>query len=147
MWYQTMFLFCGQSIMGKVPAIILQPRNYLMSWDLFPQHQSNRETPWEFCVWLLSVSFLAHIHVLWEAYRLDRHPPLCDCSIMCAMLLCFLPSKGPMATSSWKLLLIHDYPQNFLSGLNFLLHAFISVANQLHSCELIKINQYSWASK
>lgn len=91
----------------------------------FPRLKSNGETLLrgethrELHVWLVQCLFLAVI----------LHP-LCDCSIMCAMLLWML--WPPL---SWKLLLIHDYPPNFLSGLHHLLQPcslFISVANHHH---------------
>lgn len=102
------------------------------------------ETPRELCMWLSSVSFLALICFLWEAHRLQIvivHP-LCDCSIMCAMLPWML--RSPL---SWKLLLIHDYPLIFLSGLNHLLQTcslFISAANHTSDQDKYGLMHVSW---
>lgn len=112
--------------------------------DCFPQLQSNGETivkgetHRELCMWLFSVSFLADICFLWEVHRLQivilLHS-LCDCSIMCAMLLWML--WPPL---SWKLLLIHDYPLIFLSGLNHLLQTCSLFISLRQTIQVIKIN-------
>lgn len=106
-------------------------------------------------VWLPSQClFLARSCFLWEARGLQiviPHP-LSDCSIMCAMLLWML--WPPL---SWKLLLIYDYPLNFLPGPDHLLQTcslFISVANHHHhdKCSLMHVSWLKrpgtvWASK
>lgn len=49
---------------------------------------------------LLSVFPGSRLFPLRSPSTVDRHPPpLCDCSIMCAMPLCFVPSKDAMVTS------------------------------------------------
>lgn len=56
------------------------------------------ETHVERCVWLLSVSYVCLLCKAHQKYMVILQT-LRDCSIMCAMLLCFAPSKNAIAIS------------------------------------------------
>ena len=131
-----------QGISPFCDQCMLQPEEDLMNWELqrLSVFHSLKEKKRELC----SGSSQG---LSWLTTTVNIHPlTLCDCSIMCGMLLLF-HQRILWSPLSWKLLLIQDYPLNFLSGLTHLhriCSLFFSVVNHWNDQDIYVLMWASW---